>query len=320
MGQREGRQRVFGILAGGAVGAALVVGIGTQVLPLRLSGEPSPAKGSTRDRPGASAGILSSKSSTSWSATSSSSRLSSSSSSTTTSTTAAAATDPGRVFVVGDSLTFTAFWGQDEGVDADHDFDVAAWMGWTAADVQPELDAAVAEGPMDTLVVALGANDSGVQTGDGGWTEADVERFRQLISTPGPGACVVIVLPGYGAGVGPAHAAEMDEARLDLIDLAQQRAEAQAPGAGAGAASMPGSTPDPDPDPGAGAGAASTPPAAGATVVVDWQAVIDARPELVAADGIHLAPDGTTINQVTPAAAAARIDLYWQGVDDCTHP
>lgn len=157
-------------------------------------------------------------------------------------------------------------------------------MGWTAAHVQPEVEAAVAEGEVDALVVALGTNDSGVGVGLDGWSPADVELFRQLIALPGPEACVVIVLPGSGDGIDPAHAVEMDEARFDLISLAEQRGEVEG---------------------------------GGPTVVVDWQATIDAHPELIAEDGIHFAVDPTT-NQASPTAAAARTTLYWQGVDACT--
>jgi hypothetical protein len=188
------------------------------------------------------------------------------------------------VFVGGDSLTFTAMWDRGPGDAAPADLTWAAWLGWTGADVQPRLEAAVARGQADSVVVALGTNDSS-PTGDDGWTAADVNRFQQLLDTPPATACVVIVLPGYGHGVDPRHAVELDEARADLQALANDRRQA----------------------------------GHGPTVVVDWQPQLDARPQLLAADGIHLATDPATGN-VTAQAAAARTGLYWQGLKACASP
>jgi hypothetical protein len=192
-------------------------------------------------------------------------------------------TTPGRVFVAGDSLTFTASWDHGSGKAAPDDLEWAAWLGWTAADVQPQLDAAVAQAQVDALVVALGTNDSSPDV-SGGWTEADVAQFQHLVATAGSSACVVIVLPGYGDGIDSHHAAEMDEARADLLALADERRRT---------------------------------PGAGPTVVADWQAVVDANPDLLADDGIHLAPDPVVTDDVSAEAATARTTLYWQGVDAC---
>jgi GDSL-like Lipase/Acylhydrolase family len=186
------------------------------------------------------------------------------------------------VFLGGDSLTFTAIWDQGTGEGAPADLTWAAWLGWTAADVQPQLERAVALGQADTVVLALGVNDSSPTGGDG-WTTTDVDRFQRLLDAPQPAACVVIVLPGYGDGVGPEHAAELDEARDDLQDLANQRRQQAG---------------------------------YGPTVLVDWQATLDAQPDLVADDGIHLASDPVT-GDVSAEAAAARTGLYWQGVSAC---
>lgn len=187
--------------------------------------------------------------------------------------------------VAGDSLTFTAFFAREDDEAAPADVEMVAGFGWTAADVQQRLDASVAERPVDVLVMALGINDAGVGTGDGGWTPADLERFRHLIAAPGPDACVVLVLPGYGGGIDPAHAAEVDVARLDLVALADQRALE----------------------------------GGGATIVVDWQAVVEADPSLVADDGIHLATAPGT-DDVSPTAATVRSRLYWDGVAACSGP
>jgi hypothetical protein len=250
--RRRGRPRLLRfVVVGVVVVAALVAGSARAPLAARLgAGGPSPALGSSP----AAASV------------------------TTTAR-------PGRVFVAGDSLTFTATWDHGPGHGAPADLEWAAWLGWTAADAQSPLDAAVAaQGPVDTLVVALGTNDSSVADGGDGWTDADLDRFRQLIATAGSGACVVVVLPGHGAGLDPRHAAEMDQARADLAGLADQRRHTAGNGP---------------------------------TVVVDWQATVDAHPELIAADGIHLTPDAGT-GEVSADAATARTTVYWRGVDACT--
>jgi hypothetical protein len=170
------------------------------------------------------------------------------------------------------------------GEGAPAELDWSAWLGWTVADVQPQVERAAAANRLDTLVVALGTNDSSLASGGGdGWTSADLERFRRLVFTPPAEACVVIVLPGHGVAMDPSHAAELDQARADLAGLASLRA------------GMPGY---------------------GTTVVVDWQATLDARPDLVGDDGIHLVTDPITALS-TADAAAARTGLYWHGVDAC---
>jgi hypothetical protein len=186
------------------------------------------------------------------------------------------------VFLGGDSLTFTAIWDRGPGEDAPDDLTWVAWLGWTAAEVQPRLHQAVALGQADTVVLALGVNDSSPTANDG-WTTSDVWRFQRLLDSAQTTACVVIVLPGYGDGVDARHAAELDEARADLKDLANQRRRQAG---------------------------------YGPTVVVDWQPTIDARPDLVADDGIHLARDPVT-GDVLAEAAAARTGVYWQGVRAC---
>lgn len=184
------------------------------------------------------------------------------------------------VFVAGDSLTFQAL-AHGPGASAPADLEVHANLGWTAANVQGQLEASVADVPVGTLVVALGTNDSALVGGDG-WTSDDTTRFRELILTPEASTCVVLVLPGHGPSIDPAYAAEMDEAREALQALAWERGSA---------------------------------PGEGPTVVVDWQTVIDRQPAVLAGDGIHLAGDLTGV--ASPASAATRTSLYWQGVSQC---
>lgn len=206
------------------------------------------------------------------------------STSTTTvpTTTSTMAPGPGRVFVAGDSVTVQAT-ADGLGPGAPADVEVSAWLGWTAEHAQPPLDTAAAARPLDVLVFALGLNDSALRPGADGWTDDDRERFRHMILTPDISACVVLVLPGHGPGIEPQYAAELGEARLALLDLAVERQR------------MPG---------------------AGPTVVVDWQAEVDARPWLLDPDGIHLAADPAT-GDVAADAASARTSLYWRGVQQC---
>lgn len=178
---------------------------------------------------------------------------------------------------------FTALWVAEAGAGAPPNVSWNAWLGWTVADAQQPLDAAVQEGRAGTVVVALGANDSSVKEGADGWSPDDVARFRRLFDTVPRSSCLVVVLPGYAPGIDAAHAAELEAAHFDLRGLATTREQvATAP-----------------------------------TVVVDWQQVVDAHPNLIHADGVHLARDPVT-DDATPDAAGALAALYWQGIDACT--
>jgi hypothetical protein len=196
---------------------------------------------------------------------------------------AAAPYEPGEVYVIGDSLTSTAWNAHGVGKGAPEDLTITAWPGWSAAEAQPSLEVAVAQHKVDTLILALGTNDSTYAYAREGWNGADVEHFRQLLATPDPSACVVVVLPGYGPGIEPSHAVEMNEARADLTRLAEER---------------------------------RADPANGPTVVVDWQTQLTVRPDLVGPDGIHLVND-PAIGWPTAKASAARTGLYWHGVAGC---
>ena len=189
----------------------------------------------------------------------------------------------GRVFVAGDSLTATSLDPGRPGPGSPADLVVASGLGWTASDVQPHLDAALAEGPIDALVVALGTNDSAPPPDYDGWTDADVEAFRRLVGTVPDTACVVMVLPGYGAGADPARDEPMRRARLALWALADERSQGDW---------------------------------YGPTVVLDWQERIDSRPDLLGGDGIHLAPL-PGVAWARPDVAAVRTALYWEGVAAC---
>jgi hypothetical protein len=197
---------------------------------------------------------------------------------------------PGTVELVGDSITFQAFWYHgflSTAPDQAH-LDVWSWLGWQVPDVQPHVTQQAALRKPETLIVALGTNDSSVLTqyGQDGWTQADLQRFRTLINTVHPDTKVALVLPGYGPGINPAHAAQMDLAKQQLTALAAERPH---------------------------------------TIVVSWQDKIDADPGIMDPDGIHLITeeynnpdgtpalnaDGTRAKRVVKHAADTRQQLYW---------
>jgi hypothetical protein len=188
---------------------------------------------------------------------------------------------PGRTVVVGDSLTATTLNPVTPGPRAPADLQVITGIGWQVGNAQPGLDAALAAGPVDTLVIALGTNDA--NPNNAGWTDADVEAFRHMIGSVGDATCVVIVLPGYGANAHAGHAAQIDQAQVDLRFLADER------------------------DQGVWYGP---------TVVVDWEERIARDPGALAGDGIHLQPWAGTA-WALPGPAQARTDAYWDGVDAC---
>lgn len=205
------------------------------------------------------------------------------------------------IMVLGDSVTQQAF-----DPDADGTFNytasaptdasrrgVFAHMGWAVPDVQQTVtNYSIYRWPQ-RLVVALGFNDASPLWGSDGWTAADLERFRVLINTPHPTSCVSLVLPAYlmTPGMNTAWATEVDKARADLTALAATRPN---------------------------------------TMLVDWKPVIDAHPEYMSEDGIHLATPGYTptdnliaasedrLNPVDPVAAAARQDFLWAAGAQCT--
>lgn len=174
---------------------------------------------------------------------------------------------PGSVDVAGDSLTIQAFYNGGFGEGAPSDLDVIADNGWTVGNAQRRVDANILAGRPSVLVVAFATNDA--HPWHGGWTSSDVAAFRRMMSAPHPSACVVLVLPGWGAGASIEHGYHMHQARSALSRLARERPR---------------------------------------TVVVDWLPVLQAHPEYLRPDGIHLSG---------LAAWHARSALYWQGVAGC---
>src|SRR5919202_1723606 len=129
----------------------------------------------------------------------------------------------GRVDLVGDSVTEQAFGylGGEVGTGAPSHLDRWSGTGWTGADVAAHTEARAKDGELDALIVALGPNDA--SPADGGWDATDVARWRRLLATPGAGACVVVVLPGWGEQLdGTPWARAMERMRADVRDLAAE--------------------------------------------------------------------------------------------------
>jgi hypothetical protein len=181
--------------------------------------------------------------------------------------------EAGTVDIAGNSLTEQAYGYLGGWVGAPEGLDIqkVAGSGWAAPEAQAAISANVRSGRPEILVVALGENEA--HPDSGGWTNADERSFVQLMASPNRATCVVVVLPGSGVGILPGWGPEIAEARDYMLYAASQ--------------------------------------STARTVVVDWQAVIDSRPELIAPDGIHLAGN---------EAATARQELYWQGVRACQAP
>jgi hypothetical protein len=207
---------------------------------------------------------------------------------------------PGTVIVVGDSVSQQAF---DPNADGSFTYTtsappsakrkVLAHMGWDATDVEGAVSNNATLRWPEKLVVGVGLVDAATLFGDG-WTPTDLDHFRTLINTPHTSTCVAIVLPGHGAtGDTPwfaAWATEIDEARVDLAQLATERPH---------------------------------------TMTIDWQTVLDQHPEYVDNDGIHLLTPSTweedieaaSQDQMLPVdqgAADARQEFSWAGAAQCT--
>jgi len=135
-------------------------------------------------------------------------------------------------------------------------------------------------GRADVDIIALGNNDA---TWDG-WDQTDVENFQTLVGLASVKTCVALMLPGYSAAFSPEGQVMLDLARDGVRGIANDRAATGSP-----------------------------------TVIVDWQAYIDADPSIIAADGLHLASEGPNHEgPVLEHARQARISALLEGIDACT--
>jgi hypothetical protein len=207
---------------------------------------------------------------------------------------------PGSVLVLGDSINEQAFdplatgqsstgrtWYPNGNAPAG-DYHYAIYRGWgtfTPEVIQAVADEVNALRP-EVLVLPFGTNEASTLFAPG-WTQADIDSYNQLLNSIHDNTWVVFVLPGHGVVAADqpqwVHdwAANIDVAHQDILDIATARPN---------------------------------------SVVVDWQVFIDAHPELISPDSIHLMPaDGSSdeigmLTPVVPEAANLRQDIQWDGV------
>lgn len=154
---------------------------------------------------------------------------------------------PGTVDVAGDSVSAQAFGYTTArpGVTARANTEMVRY-GWGCHDVEARLRQHIAARRPEILIWALGPNDANPATG--GYELSDLACWAGAFEDTHPETCIVVVLPGYGAGIAPAWAREIDEARGYVPQTLAGRAN---------------------------------------TVTVDWQPIVDQHPEYMQADGIH---------------------------------
>lgn len=156
--------------------------------------------------------------------------------------------------------------------------DLETFAGWGWHAGTPALPLAVRnEAATDDLDLLVIA--LGVNDSADGWTQADVDAWAALLAPVGPDVCIRVVLPAWSArGLTRERSGHLLATRAGIV------------------------------------AAMGTRPAVS---YVDWQDTLDRLgPGLLAPDGIHLANDPTT-GIAHPAAAAARADTLWSGVDRC---
>ncbi len=191
----------------------------------------------------------------------------------------------GTIDLVGDSIAFEAHWARDAefgaGFPARTDLVNESTPGVRFQDLQPDEEVRVRQVQRPSALV-IALGTNNAKMDDGGWTIDDEAEFDTLLHTPADDACVVVVLPGYGPQADADRKREGDKARAAMAALAATRDD---------------------------------------TVVVDWGAVALAHPELLQADGIHLASDGALPGrQANEAAANAFAAVLWDGVARCDLP
>ncbi|MFN8019163.1 MAG: fibronectin type III domain-containing protein [Acidimicrobiales bacterium] len=203
--------------------------------------------------------------------------------STATTTLVAPEPTPGTIDVVGDSLLFQATENRrsefaGEGQPDDTDAITYPYIGMGFHEALPDERRRVVTGGRPSALV-LALGTNDSNPDNGGWTTADLADYRAMLHLPSPDACVVVVLPGLGEAASSGRHANEAVARADMARLAAARPN---------------------------------------TVVVDWQAEVDAHPELLGPDGVHLAEDGEVAGQrASGAAADAYASTIWQGVAQC---
>jgi hypothetical protein len=184
---------------------------------------------------------------------------------------------PGSICLVGDSITFMAFYPHGETEDAPAELASTYGLGWRVQEVMSWVQDQVAHRGCKTFLSALAVND--VSPTHGGFTVDDQTRFTTLWDTPHTTSCKVQVLPFWGTGLtNQAHIDGMTAFRdwALLQDAARED-----------------------------------------LVTIDWMPYVQANPWVMHTDGIHLAwadytqPDGSVFHTTMLEAAEIRQNFYW---------
>lgn len=192
-----------------------------------------------------------------------------------------------RVALASDSIGFQAMYYGSAGKPArTWDTYRKIGLGWKAEHAQPQVTADVAgvTTSPDVLVVEFGHNYGR------GFTQSNRNAVTQMMFSPDPAACVVIVLPYAPDKLSATHRQAIAQYRDHVNGIAYVRPH---------------------------------------TAVVDWGEVVAEHPEYLDEDGIHLLTPETTAAQdlelaatgeiapVNEEAAAAFVDLMQSGVNAC---
>lgn len=146
----------------------------------------------------------------------------------------------------------------------------------TGADLdywQVQVDAAIASRPR-SITLALGSNDAGTWKSDGGWSAQDDVRWRNTISRAHANdICVAVVLPWFAEPVDAFYPGVRDQ--VDSVRSSML--------------TMPFDS------------------------IVDWRTAVEAQPEIMATDGIHIAAFGPEYT----APVAARYAVVDRAAQNC---
>ena len=208
---------------------------------------------------------------------------------------------PGATLWEGDSVTFQTLYGGGSADGAQTNAGIGSTALKCVTAIDPNCLPAVTntplrvgEGEVDRILWALGLNDANPV--NEGWTQTDADSWRVILNKVPAPSCMVLVLPGLGAGAAQTHKDEVSELRAWVTAYAATRPN---------------------------------------TPVIDWQPYAN-DPTLMDKDGIHLrwvdvagvdettqamryaADLVSTPPQVDPNAAAVRADFYRSGLEQCT--
>jgi hypothetical protein len=199
---------------------------------------------------------------------------------------------PGSVGVVGDSVSYNSFNSTGSPYeptiygDAPPDRLLDYWLGYKVPDSQPAVEQWTAQRRPQILVIADGINDArpnGNGASGDGYTQTDRNHVVKMISTVHTSACIVLVKPGWGSGLGTTTFGQTYITQLQLVRDYYDQLDAERVN----------------------------------VIVVDWLTIATEHPEYMDPDGIHLAQKADGSSGWDIAAATARQVMYWDGVNAC---